>query len=250
MKKIFLLSAFTLLFGVVTNAQSFTLETPMGAPVMNGDTLVFYAPSGAVKFEEHVYVTNSSSSTLNVKAKKTELSVVDGTTNYFCWGECLPPFLFEAEAMEMTSGFTETGFTCDYWNYQNTDTENNHDGVTFIMYTFWDVDNPSDSIAFVAQYRVGDETVGINTSLPEVSISNAYPNPAKNLFYLDYSFENTQTAKVEILNIVGGVVKQYNIQGMSGRAGFDISDLNNGVYFYNVVVDEIQVSSKKLVIQR
>jgi hypothetical protein len=60
-------------------------------------------------------------------------------------------------------------------------------------------------------------------------ITRIYPNPAHNFLHIDIN--NSQYGdKVEILNIDGKLVKQITINNNS----FNISDLDNGVYFVKV----------------
>jgi len=64
---------------------------------------------------------------------------------------------------------------------------------------------------------------------------NCYPNPAKNNIQIDYAIKGRPTSssvKVTVYNILGNVVKTKEIN--SSQNNLDISELNSGVYFYQV----------------
>ena len=243
MKQIFPIIALIFLVSAVS-AQSLVLKNTMGATINNGDTLVFYDSDSYALISEHIYVQNISSQAINVAAKKTELSVTPNTINYYCWVNCYPSSIFYSlDTLNMPAGHTETSFTCDY-------EAEGHIGVSFIRYTFWNTDNPNDSISFVAHYRVGPSDVNINTSeLPESAFSKAYPNPTKSAFFIDYDLTNIESAEIELLNVVGSVVRKQIITGLSGKIRMDVSDLDNGIYFYNIIADDKKIISKRIVIQ-
>lgn len=74
---------------------------------------------------------------------------------------------------------------------------------------------------------------------------NAYPNPTTGKLTFKYNFENT-TASVRITDIAGRVVmsQEYGKQSGVKEITMDVSALNNGMYFMELVAGEKHAISK------
>ncbi len=243
MKKLYFTTLFTLFLGLFVSAQSFSLVSTDGNAIQNGDTVTLVNTDPNASFNLIVWVTNNALTTKYVKAMRTQISIVNGSENYFCWGNCYDTTIYVSlDSVKMDSKQTEKGFSGDY-------DANGNPGKSIIKYTFYDVANPSDKIEFYAEYYAGS-SVGINNNSLIYKLSNAYPNPAKNAFNINYDLSSANTARIEIMNIIGSTVKMQELSTQSTSASIDISNLNNGIYFYNIIVDGKKVESKKLIIQR
>lgn len=225
------------------SSQSLSLKKSDDTNINNGDTITLTDANATASFALNLKVTNTSSSTIDIKVKKTEISLIAGSSNTFCdWNSCFPPSTYVSpNALSLGSNVTNSAFMGDYHSHGNA-------GTSTIMYTFFNDANTNDSIAVVVNFIAG--FVGIESNEQNITISNAYPNPTKNIFYLDYDFSNSHSARVEIINVIGSIVKVQEIQGLNGKAIIDVSNLNNGVYFYSVIVDNKKYISKKLIIQK
>jgi len=241
MKKILLLTLFSYFFVLGAFAQSLTLSNAYGN-VKNGDTIVMASTDSHAIFAIGITVNNTSKSNMAVWVKKTELSIISGTENYFCWAQCyLPTTFFSPDSIVIKKGDSSVAFSGDY------DAQGNA-GASYIMYTFFDKYNPTDSVAFVVKYIAGSG-VGINEVAPKAEVSNLYPNPAKNYVSINYDLKGATQARLEIRNILGSVVKVVEINETKGTIRVDVSDLTNGVYFYSFIVNDEVLMAKKLVIQ-
>ena len=242
MKKVLLIAFLAYFSTLGLFAQSIQISVG-GNNLNNGDTLVFFSTDTLVSFMVPAEVKNVSTNSISIKVKKTELSIVSGSENYFCWSQCYVPSIFVSpDSIVFSTGSTNTNFSGDY-------SSKGHRGASYIMYTFFDMYNTNDSIAFVAKYIAGSG-VGIENSQAKAKVSNIYPNPARNTISLNYDLNGTQYAQLEIHNILGSLVKTIEIDETSGFLNIDVTDLNNGVYFYSFIVNNKVITSKKLVIQR
>ncbi len=241
MKHLILFSAI-LFSSIFTFAQSLEL-LHNNTTITNGDTIVMTSVDNSVTYVLSIWFTNASSQKVNVRVRKTELSVVAGSDNYFCnWASCYQPIVFESpDSLPMMPADTFKQFTGDYGS-------NGNPGATYVMYTFYNDSDHTDSVSVVAKYVAGSG-VGISQSQSNIYVSNAYPNPVSSILYLDYAFDNSQSASIEIYNVVGSLVSKQEIQGTAGKAKINTASLNNGVYFYNVIVDGVRITSKKFIVQ-
>ncbi len=243
MKKILLLSFLTYFSVLGTFAQSLELYAKDGAKVNNGDTIVSVSTNSTADLVVGMNVTNSGSADLNVMAKKTELSIVSGSENYFCWVSCYMPNIFVSpNPLAIVINDTIKIFSADY-------SSNGNVGASFIRYTFFSEKNINDSIAFVVKFIAGSG-VGIDDAKPSIEISNLYPNPATNSVSIKYDLNGVNNAQLEIRNVLGSLVKKVSVNESNGLLSVDVSDLTNGVYFYSFIVNNEIIKSKKLIIQR
>ncbi len=94
-----------------------------------------------------------------------------------------------------------------------------------------------------------DYGVGIDEDQPTVSM-NIYPNPVHNRIHMELSSENPQDLDITIVDMVGQVVLEENLIGITKyHTSYDISNFANGIYFINVR-EENTVYTKKLVITK
>ena len=78
---------------------------------------------------------------------------------------------------------------------------------------------------------------------------NGYPNPASDVFTIEYNLPNgNKNAQIEISNEIGQTIQVMNTNNQN-RTIVDITSLPKGVYFYRLTTDERQSSMKKFVVQ-
>jgi PKD repeat protein len=85
------------------------------------------------------------------------------------------------------------------------------------------------------------------TGINEIEVNNKasiYPNPNDGNFILSYSHLLTSNSQFAIKDILGRTVKTYEIIGKIGNETIDISNLSNGIYFYQVINEKEIVSGK------
>ena len=83
----------------------------------------------------------------------------------------------------------------------------------------------------------------------DTKLSNIYPNPGKGTFYMDYAIANEKNAVLSIYNLNGQVVKTYTVAG-HGTLSIDASNLQAGLYYYNMQQDGQSLSRNKIIVTR
>ncbi len=236
-----LLLFISLLFAFGIKAQSFTLNLPGYAALSNGDTVTVVSTDNDVTFSVIFWVNNSTNDSKYVKVRKNVLAEVSGSVNYFCWGNCYDPPVSESIDSLLISGKgVEKGFTCDYESH-------GHPGKTTIRYTFFDINNSTDTVAVVVEFIAGSG-VGINIAA-QAKTPTAWPNPAGQILNVEYNHSGTQPAIFEIRNIIGQVVKQQNMSFGANKYQIALDELPNGIYFYQVQSNGKKTEARKLIIQ-
>ncbi len=246
MKKL-LISFLTLLIAITNSySQSFEISTSEG--LMDDTTYMYQSNDSARLFTLTVMVKNISENAIFVKATRTNIDVIDGTTNNICFNDvCYPDFIDTVpHAINLAPGETtgaKSSLVTDYFSPVGTI------GSSVIKYSFYDSLNMDNVKEFYIVYKSSPLSVGENLQ-DMINISNIYPNPATNKINIDYDFGTTvNTASLKIINLLGSVVKDVELDKSSIKLSMDISDLNAGVYFYSIVVNNDVFQTKKLVIR-
>jgi len=212
----------------------------------NGQDAVILENPSVQLITIHIGFKNISSVAVPVKVKMREVSVMEGTMHYFCFGgACYPPGTVESPGSYSTAAgqLVEDQFYADYMPYEK-------QGTTKVKYTFFNENNVNDSVCVVVNFISG--YLGLNGDLPgQVRLSQVYPNPAGNTASFDYSLTGgIQTAKLEVHNLLGSVVKEAVLTEALGKVTLHISDLQEGMYFYTLNAGGKSVASGKLIVRR
>jgi hypothetical protein len=91
----------------------------------------------------------------------------------------------------------------------------------------------------------------VDDILSNALISSAYPNPATNQFTIDFEFPiGVEKAELKLFNLVGQEVLSKSFTGINGKIQVSVADLPEGIYFYNLVLNEESAFAKKLIVRR
>jgi type IX secretion system substrate protein len=244
MKKILLLATVMLATITFANAQDFSLswDGTMLGDTASSDSL----DAGAHELVFEAIFHNNTSSRVSIKVIRKNIYILEGDTNYFCWGACWPASMdTSAVSMEIDAGGSSGVFDFSaHYKYNGS-----HFGISQVEYTFYNVDNPDENVKVITKYEI--EPDGINeTILENVSISNLYPNPALDFVTLDYDLPaEVDAANIKIVNVLGSVVKEQRLETGTNKVRLDLSNLNNGIYFYSIFLNEEIFSTKKLIVR-
>jgi len=243
MKKLLLSFLLLSIVAVFAVAQNFQLIYE-GEPFPNGGSIVVTGEASAAELVAEMGIKNVSTTAISAKLRKFEVDVISGTTNTFCWGLCFPPFVFESPSALVI----EPNAICD--EFSGHYNPNNIFGVSIMRYSVYDVDHPTDSAYFFVEFNAG--TVGLTDyTNDKLSFSNPYPNPAKSQTSFNYVLPAGPTdASIRIHNLLGAVVKEVQLVGQSGKVTINVNDLNDGVYFYSVIINHDIYETKRLIVSR
>ena len=108
---------------------------------------------------------------------------------------------------------------------------------------------------YTARVMIGDE--GISTESYRISnpdnnlvssIGKIYPNPTKDEAYLDYQLKEGQKGVIDIYSITGQLLYEKALIIGNSKLIISTSNLNSGLYFYKVIVDDAIIANEKLII--
>lgn len=243
MKKLLLSLSLLGLFSSLS-AQMNVIITDSTGNVVTGTTVNYTIPCSVLD-TRYWHITNAGGSQINIKVKKTILTLNDpGSTVYFCTDvNCYSP----AQTMSLQvaiagSGGTEL-LTTDHY-------PNGVAGITTVRYSIINQANLNDSAYFMISYTAVC-SAGINSpSIIKASFSNPAPNPASSFFSVNYKLgsANADGAKLVIYNMLGAIVMDARIEETEGVMKMDVSSLEQGIYFCALEADGKMLATRRLVV--
>jgi hypothetical protein len=240
MKKCLLIFCLTVTTALFTYSQSLQLSDSTG-PVANNSTIIKYGSPSAEEIISYVFVKNITANPVTVKVKKVELMALQGTSNVFCWGLCYSSEIFVSpDSIVIDAGGINTN------DFSGHFIPNGVVGISTIRYVFFNIYNPSDTVCVNIDFSTYPQGI---RDLSNITLSNAYPNPANNMVSFSYSGPQNSGSKLIVRNILGSVVREADIAGTSGKLSLNTSELAEGVYFYSFIVNGNSLVTRKLVIR-
>lgn len=244
MKKHFLSFIVVFLFSIGISAQSLSLS--WDNKILNETEEERVDPYDTVTTVFNAIVTNNSGNIMNVKVLRTNVDVIEGTDNYYSWaGQQYPSSVDEStEYLAIPAGGSSPAdsFKGEFNAFENI-------GNSFVKYKFYDISNENDFVEVVVKYRSSPDIINEDL-VKNINLKNLYPNPAQSVVNLDYAFNvRIDFASVKIVNLLGSVVRAVEMDQDANKLSIDISDLNTGIYFYSVVVNNDIFQTKKLVVR-
>lgn len=232
---------------------SFVLSTSIGFSqniklIFNGITLNNNASidtfgSNNLMFAIPLVIKNNTNSTANIKVKKTVNFSVPGSDISFCFaGNCFDPAVFVSPTTAVINpNSTDSSYTSDY-------SANGHNGGTSVTYAFYNINGTGDTAKVTFNFNTSTSVNDIPKA--DIYFSDAYPNPANNSTTIAYSLPKaTNTASIRISNILGSKISEYSLEDLNGRKSIDISNFNEGIYFYSLIINNKIYFTKKLVVK-
>jgi hypothetical protein len=212
--------------------------------LLNGQTLYYSVSSAAnIDFEHHYDLVSTTNQQIILKARRVNLQLNDPNTLVWfclrirCYGPSTP-----LSANDTIFGSTSLDFSTHYVPTQYSS------GISRIQYSAFLASNPNDSAVFYIEY---DTPAGITTLENNASLSNPTPNPAKDAVSINYKMTQTpSSAKLVLFNMLGAQVMETEISTAEGSVWIDVSQLEQGVYFYTLVAGNKTLITRRLVVSR
>ena len=243
MKKLLLILVTLVLSATYANAQDLTLSWK-GTPVT--DTIYAYGDANAAEIVCHAVVTNNTTKAMNVKVKRERIQMVEGTLSQFCWGLCYPPDTEDSPQYHLLQANESSEDELFSGHYL----PNGNIGTSYVKYTFYNMDNIGQSVSVIAKYMATPSGIA-EESMKGGKISILYPNPAAQYVNIDYTLtDKVNSAEVKVFNLLGAEVRGEMLERNGNRLTMDISNLENGIYFYSILINNDVYQTRKLVVQR
>lgn len=192
----------------------------------------------------HFDIMNVGTGNVFLHVLRKEISLIPGSKNNFCWGPlCYPDFIGESTtSVFLTTSSTDTTFKAQYSSLGNP-------GLSTIRYCFYDSLNTSDSMCFNLYFKTTVPPVGIGTVADkELTLSNAYPNPANSMVSFQYQIDAPGNTYLVIRNVLGAEVARRVLRQTNGTVVLPTSNMENGIYLYSLETSGDSVMTRRLVV--
>lgn len=208
--------------------------------VISGQTLDVYTNiNQSIEFKYRI--RNNTENSLNTKISKKYIQKVDESSDFFCIpsGACvLPTTMVLVNPFQLEPNVTTNMLTLYYQPGPN-------EGTTTIEYTIFNDDNPEDAVTYTVNFVVPSSNSIPETQMHKISV---YPNPAKNMFYLETT--GMGNSIVEVYNVLGTVVAKIQLKNKENKIVIDCSNWNNGVYFARLISDNKTSKIVKILVSK
>ncbi|CAN5571953.1 hypothetical protein BH23BAC1_BH23BAC1_11140 [soil metagenome] len=234
--KIFTIIIIFLFLNLAAKAQSFRIDSESK-----------YTGSVGSQVKAVINIRNLTNKPLHLQIKRLDGHIGSSQSSFFCWGDdCFGsnaisfPFAKTIESGKSSLKFTsvlEAGLAAT---------------VSSVKYLIYDVNNPADSVVHEISYVIEDQnSKKLLFENRDIQISNIYPNPVDNYAFLNYNFYNKNlSARIVIHNVLGSIIGEYELPSFETRLKISTNELNPGIYFYTLRVENDNIITKKLVVKR
>tara|TARA_B100000609_G_C17098340_1_gene373199 strand:+ start:147 stop:848 length:702 start_codon:yes stop_codon:yes gene_type:complete len=183
----------------------------------------------------------SQSNTIDVKVSKEVLSSPAGSSNYFCWVNC-----FLAGTMVSPTQITFAPGDIDDINFSVHYSPQGLVGLAAIKYCAFDANNIVDSACTIVHFNTVSTNIFEDQKI--LSFSDFQPNPTSLNTEMKYNLLPSQDAEVQVIDMLGNMVKKHKLSSENGRLAFTITDLKAGLYFANIMVNGQLHEIKRLIV--
>ena len=206
--------------------------------VVTGDNSVLNSDI-CLTTHSNLTVKNISNKEHVIACEKNVISQPAGMSNYFCWGGLCygSNTIVSSEFLTLQSG---QGDAVSFGGYFDAYCEQ---GIGVVEYCFYPIADTIDRTCFTVTYH-GSAT-SVNDNPYYTNIGDFYPNPANDIVYFNF---NGSLATLKLIDILGNNVKEI-LLSQEGVQKLDLSDMNKGIYFGNLIVNNEVVSIKKLIVK-
>jgi len=88
-------------------------------------------------------------------------------------------------------------------------------------------------------------------SKSDVQVKSFFPNPAVKSAIMEYSINSTEyDAKITLQNVLGSIIDTYKLSPDENKLTISTEELNPGVYFYTLTIDDEGLATRKLIVKK
>lgn len=211
-----------------------------------GETITVWGQPSASEIKFHAIVHNNTGNGIAVKVRRTHIEMVDNTHSQIYWGALFSPAIDESPDYKLILAGEQSGTDDFYGRY----IPNSKIGSSIVEYMFFNKDNEDQHVKIAVKYWASPEGIA-EEAMKGGSISDIYPNPASQTVNLDYQFTNeVNSAQLKIVNLLGAVVQELVIDPYGNQMTIDIANLDSGIYFYTLFINDDVYRTKKFIVQK
>ena len=184
-------------------------------------------------------VKNVSNKDHDIICEKNVISEPAGMSNYFCWGG----LCYGSSTIISSAFLTLQAGQADAVSFGGYFDAYCEQGIGIVEYCFYPDSDTLDKSCFTITYNGSATSIKDYTLV--TNVGDFYPNPASEVVYFTF---NGNAATLKLIDILGNNVKEI-LLSQEGIQKLDLSGMNKGIYFGNLIVNGEVVSIKKLIVK-
>ena len=224
----------------VMSAQTLQFEWD-GTVYESGQTVISTYNEDFGEYILDMHIRNLSDTDQQVVVEREIVELPDGASSYFCWDMCFAPWIEISPDPVLipanTLSETELAFHLMFTEEETS--------VAVVNYYAYNPRDPENKISLTV-------LAGRNAEITEhtLLLGQAYPNPANSWIHFDYSNNNGSVMNAVVYNLLGQEVKSQMVSGSHGRINIAVDDLQPGIYFCSIRVDNATIKTEKFIVKR
>lgn len=125
-------------------------------------------------------------------------------------------------------------------------------GTSSVRYVAYNKSLPSQPMEFEITFSVDEKPEKQKLYVSRaISVHEIYPNPVIDQAYIDYRIlDDRVKAKIRLHNILGTVLKEFDLPSEENVMSIKTDELSAGIYFYTLYLDNEGVMTRKLVVRK
>lgn len=124
-------------------------------------------------------------------------------------------------------------------------------GLSVVKYLAYNKSNPSDFIEFDVNFVVEEKLRPALYQSKIITLHELYPNPASDAAFIDYNLTSSNTkVKIVLHNILGNTISEYGLSPHEKKLKIRTDELNPGIYFYTLYINNKGVRTQKLIVNK
>lgn len=238
-------SIFTLAFmALMAFASAQSLQFELDGHVFANDEMVFcfnYVEDFG-EFVQDMQIRNLSGGDMNVVVEREEISIADGSMNYFCWGLCFSPEVSVSRPPVPVAAGEVSVIGALAFHYTPAESL----GSSSIRYYAYDPNVEDSRVSIIIVFNSSEDV----SERVIADMGCAYPNPASSAVHFNYEVSAGVHASVSVYNLLGQEVLKQDLNALQGQAVLSVADLTEGIYFCNLKVDGRTVKTEKFIVRK
>ena len=204
-------------------------------------------PMGTI-VETNVSFRNTSDQPVEVQVKKLKEKLQKNQGAFFKLGNRMTGLRssISQNTLTLQPGETSSEFVAYF-------SSGFHEGKSEVTFRFFNADKKVDYQDLTIKYDVMSDIKTNKLFInQQINISFMYPNPATHYGEFAYKMSMESSSKVEITlhNVLGSEVGRYKLPSNENILRINFKDLDAGVYFYTLVMDDQSLVTKKFVVKK
>lgn len=213
------------LFALIANgnAQALPVLLYEGEEVVNGTEFTVYESPRLGWHQIELQVKNASEENAFFRVRKTVISEVEGSLNYFCFFGCKTPQALESQGELVLLPDAFELFSGDYEQVAGVD------GITTVRYDFFNLDHPTET-AIETIYIIVNYVNGNLVNVDNLA-AGSYFNVLKEGRKIQFAYDLQQNSTLFVYSTSGQVVATQPMAAGANQITL-ASNLQQGMYVY------------------